>query len=171
MRIKSLWQWMGGGTVVARGGVRDLFHSSICKISTMETSENNNEKMLPNVRGYEKEYSDRRLWAKVARVAEKAGLQVTYAVVLLYYVMKSPAVPLKTKGIIAGALGYFILPVDLVPDAIPVAGFTDDFAALVAVIKCVAEYTTPEIDAKARERLHKWFGDFDETQLKGIFFN
>ena len=129
----------------------------------METSENNNEKMLPNVRGYEKEYSDRRLWAKVARVAEKAGLKVTYAVVLLYYVMKSPAVPLKTKGIIAGALGYFILPVDLVPDAIPVAGFTDDFAALVAVIKCVAEYTTP------RERLHKWFGDFDEAQLKGIW--
>lgn len=130
---------------------------------------NEEELQMPNVSAYEKEYSDRKLWAKVGKVAEKAGLKVVYAVVLLYYVMKSPEVPLKSKGVIVGALGYFILPIDLIPDAIPVLGFTDDFAALTAVIKSVQGNITPEMEVKACERLRKWFGDFDESQLKGIW--
>lgn len=135
----------------------------------MKKKNNEEELQMPNVSAYEKEYSDRKLWAKVGKVAEKAGLKVVYAVVLLYYVMKSPEVPLKSKGVIVGALGYFILPIDLIPDAIPVLGFTDDFAALTAVIKSVQGNITPEMEVKACERLHKWFGDFDESQLKGIW--
>lgn len=135
----------------------------------MKKKNNEEELQMPNVSAYEKEYSDRKLWAKVGKVAEKAGLKVVYAVVLLYYVMKSPEVPLKSKGVIAGALGYFILPIDLIPDAIPVLGFTDDFAALTAVIKSVQGNITPEMEVKSCERLHKWFGDFDESQLKGIW--
>ena len=54
-------------------------------------------------------------------------------------------------------MGYFILPLDLVPDFIPVAGFADDAAALVAVIKTVFENITPEIKEKARNTSNEIF--------------
>ena len=60
---------------------------------------------------------------------------------------------------ILGALGYFILPLDLIPDAILGLGFTDDFLALVWAIFKMRKYITPEIKEKARRRMREWFGD------------
>ena len=70
---------------------------------------------------------------------------------------------------ILGALGYFILPIDLIPDFIPVAGYTDDLAALVWGVYCVIKSITPEVKAQAAEKLHEWFGDFDDHMLD-LFF-
>jgi uncharacterized membrane protein YkvA (DUF1232 family) len=84
--------------------------------------------------GYEKygrRFSDDGFRAKIARVALRAGAGLVEKALLLYYVMRDQATPLWAKTAIAGALGYFILPVDLIPDFIPVAGFTDDLGALV----------------------------------------
>ena len=57
-----------------------------------------------------------------------------------------------------GALGYFILPLDIIPDVILGLGFTDDLAALAWALFTLKKYITPEIERKARERLREWFG-------------
>ena len=81
---------------------------------------------------YQPRFNERGFWNKVKKVAIKAGAKLIYVALILYYELTDPTVSVKGKSIIIGALGYFILPVDLIPDAIPVAGYTDDLAALMA---------------------------------------
>ena len=92
-----------------------------------------------------------------------------YAALLLYYVLKSPDTSSKDRAKILGALGYFILPIDLIPDFIPIAGYTDDLAALVWGVYCVIKGITPDVKAQAAIKLHEWFGDFDDKELD-LFF-
>ena len=106
---------------------------------------------------HEKYYSDSNFWDKVKNVAKKAGKGLIYNALLLYYVLQSPTTPTTQKTLIIGALGYFIFPLDLVPDFIPVAGFADDATALVAVIKMVFENITPAIKEKARNKSNEIF--------------
>ena len=116
------------------------------------------EKTPKDVSKYQKHYSDEGLFDKISSTFKKAGMKVIYYVLLLFYVLKDENTPRKHKMIIIGALGYFILPVDLIPDFIPVAGFTDDAAALLACLKTVSDNVTPEIKAHAIQKLHEWFG-------------
>lgn len=106
---------------------------------------------------------------KLSKFAKKAGIKVVYAALLLYYVLQSKDVPAKEKAKIIGALGYLILPVDLIPDAIPVLGFTDDLTALLWAIHAVRSYITLEIEQQAKRRLSDWFGSIDEQTLNTIF--
>ena len=95
-------------------------------------------------------YSDNRLWKKIERVAKKVGATVLLPVFTLYYMLQDDKVSLQHKAYIVGALGYFILPIDLIPDGIlPVIGFTDDVAVMGLVLKIVKDSITPEIRAKA----------------------
>ena len=56
-----------------------------------------------------------------------------------------------------GALAYFIMPADAVPDLLPAAGFTDDLGALVAALVVVMAHITPEVRAKAKATMTRWF--------------
>ena len=114
---------------------------------------------------YQKHYSDKGLLEKISGVFKKAGLKIIYYVLLLYYVLKDEDTPTQQKLIIIGALGYFILPVDLVPDFIPVAGFADDATALLACLKAVASNVTPKIKAQATQKLSDWFDSVDSAKL------
>ena len=87
--------------------------------------------------------------AKIKSIALKAGRKLIYNALLLFYVLTSPSTPLRYKQIIIGALGYFILPTDLLPDFIPGIGFAADLAAVLAVVKIVMSCITPEIKSKA----------------------
>ena len=122
-----------------------------------------------DIQKYEKHYDDNAFWEKLQRFARKAGIKVTYAALLLFYVLKSPATSGKDRAKILGALGYFILPIDVIPDFIPIAGYTDDLAALTWGIYCVIKGITPEVKANAAAKLHEWFGDFDD-HLLDLFF-
>lgn len=113
---------------------------------------------------YQKHYSDDDFWSKVGRVLKKAGGKVIYCAILLYCVLKSPSVPEKYKLMIIGALGYFILPVDLIPDFIPVTGYADDLSALIACYKMVNANITPEIKAEAK-RIYKDLFECDDVPL------
>ena len=73
---------------------------------------------------------------------------------------------MQHKMIIIGALGYFILPIDLIPDFIPVAGFTDDASALVACLKTVSDNVTPEVRTKAINKLYDWFDSVEYTKVE-----
>ena len=83
-----------------------------------------------NIEKYQENYSESGLQRKLSSVARWAGAKVVYAVLLLYYVLRNPNVSKADKSKIYGALGYFILPTDLILDFIPLAGYTDDMAAI-----------------------------------------
>ena len=112
----------------------------------------------------QKNYSEEGLWDKVKHVAKSAGIKVIYLALLLYYTASSDTTPLKHKAIIYGALGYFILPLDLIPDALPL-GYSDDLAAFIACVKAVSANITPEITDQAKLKLHDWFGEYNEKEI------
>lgn len=118
-----------------------------------------------HIEKYQDRYNEQDFTAKITKAAKKAGIKVIYLALLLYYVLKSPKVKMADKGKIWGALGYFILPIDFIPDFIPVAGYTDDLAALLWAFYAVAKNVTPEIETQAKKKLHDWFGDYDENEI------
>lgn len=118
-----------------------------------------------DIEQYQEHYSESGLFAKIGKVCKKAGIKVIYYVLLLYYVLINENTSLKDKAVIIGALGYFILPLDLVPDFIPVAGFADDIAALTACLHTVKANITPEIKKKARMKLYEWFMDIQFSKV------
>ena len=78
------------------------------------------------------EVEDRTFWRKVGTVAGRVPF--TIEVVAAYYAMRDPATPWRHKAILAGAIAYFILPFDAIPDFILPMGFADDAAALTAAV-------------------------------------
>lgn len=112
-----------------------------------------------DIEKYQDYYSEPQFWDKAKSVARQAGIKVIYAALVLYYALQNPAISMKDKGMILGALGYFILPVDLIPDFLPALGFTDDLAALVIVYNKVSKAITPEVKAQAKAKLYTWFGN------------
>lgn len=119
-----------------------------------------------NVEQYEIHYSEAKFGAKLPKVARKAGSKLVYCLLLLYYVLKSPAVSRGDKSKIYGALGYFILPLDLLPDFIPMAGYADDLSAVLWALHTVWKNITPEIKAQAAAKTREWLGDFDQKAVE-----
>lgn len=107
---------------------------------------------------YERHYDEDSFWKKVKHVAAHVGAKVLYPALQLYYVLQSKDVPVKSKTLIIGALGYLILPADLVPDFIPALGFTDDLTALMMALRTVSKYLTSDINARAKEQTDKMLG-------------
>lgn len=89
------------------------------------------------------------------RTAKKAARQVPFMedVVAAYYCALDKQTPLRAKGILLAALGYFVLPVDTIPDVMFGLGFTDDIAVLTAAITAVRAHLKPGHKAAAREAL------------------
>ena len=75
-------------------------------------------------------------------------------------------VTLKDKVIIYGCLGYFICPIDLVPDFFPFMGFLDDIALLTWCFYKVKVNITEAIKEKAKTKLTTWFADYDPKLIK-----
>ncbi|MBE6199122.1 MAG: DUF1232 domain-containing protein [Rikenellaceae bacterium] len=121
-----------------------------------------------DIEKYQGNYSESKLLGKLPRVARWAGAKVVYAVLLLYYVLQSPNVSSTDKSKIWGALGYFILPTDLILDFIPLAGYSDDLAALLIALHAVAKNVTPEIKARAKAKLATWFSDIDHKKIDEV---
>lgn len=102
-------------------------------------------------------FSESDFWKKISDVAVKAGKSVIGMALTLFYGIESA--PMKDKMLILGALGYFILPVDAIPDVIPVTGYTDDLAALTAIFNTVKGSLSPDATRRADEKLNEWFKD------------
>lgn len=105
-------------------------------------------------------FSEKSFWKKIERVAKKVGATVLRPVFTLYYMLQDEKVPLQHKAYIIGALGYFILPFDLIPESVlPIIGFTDDVAVMTFVLKMVKDSITPEIRRKADQKILDLFPD------------
>lgn len=105
------------------------------------------------------EYDDNSFWEKTSRYAKWAGREMIEKALWLHYAAQDDRTPLWAKTTIYGALAYFILPADAIPDFIPAAGLTDDFGALVAALTTVAIYVTPEVKEQTTAQLRTWFGE------------
>ncbi len=114
------------------------------------------------------QFSKKKFWAKLQRYSKKAGVQLIYAALLLYYMMQSKEVPLTAKAGIAGALAYFILPTDLIPDIAVMIGYTDDIAVVLYTLSQVVDHITPEVREKAKAKLSDWFGEEELMGMKEI---
>ena len=113
------------------------------------------------IESFGSEYSEQGLKEKLAKIARKAGIKMAYAVLVAFYAVQSDTLSFKEKARLYGALGYFILPVDLIPDAILGMGYSDDLAALVYVLHTVSSNITSEVKQRAREKLCSWFDNVD----------
>ncbi|MGR9047348.1 YkvA family protein [Halobacillus faecis] len=110
----------------------------------------------------EKEYGE-----KLRTYSSRIGTKIVYYSLLLYYAFKSPDTPKKAKLTIAGALGYLILPVDVIPDFIPVVGFTDDSAVIIYAVYQVISHIDEQVKEQAKARLLKIFnGQVDVEDLE-----
>ena len=95
----------------------------------------------------------RRFWIKFKRVVAK----LTFAEDLLaaYYCAFDQQTPLHVQAALWGAIAYFILPFDFIPDVLPVLGFTGDAAVLATAIRLVASHITAEHREAARAVLRR----------------
>ncbi|HVJ40710.1 MAG TPA: YkvA family protein [Dongiaceae bacterium] len=96
-------------------------------------------------------------WKKLRRVASK--LPFLDELLAAYYCAIDPATPLQVKAILFGALAYFIMPVDLIPDFIAWFGFTDDAAVLFAAIRTVSGNIKPGHREQAKASLARLAAD------------
>ena len=119
------------------------------------------EMNLPDFMKYKDRFSNSGFVEKISRVAKRAGAKLVYAALILYYTLESDRVPVKDKAVIIGALGYLISPLDVVPDAIPIAGLGDDLAVLIYVLHKVWGGVSDEVRQKAKAKMGQWF-DLDE---------
>ncbi len=111
-----------------------------------------------DVEKYGKNYSDEGLWNKIKGVAKKVGANLIYDVLQLFYVAKNPNVPMKIRAAMVAPLGYFISPVDLIPDLVPVVGYSDDAAVIAMAIGIAHLYINDDIRQNAKNKMVAFFG-------------
>lgn len=93
----------------------------------------------------------RRFWQKLR--ANLHRIPFLEDLLAAYFCATDPATPYRAKAILLGALAYFVLPVDAVPDWLLIAGFTDDAAVLAAAVQTVRANLTPAHWGRAKEVL------------------
>lgn len=118
---------------------------------------------IPDLSKYKEKFTKNEFIEKIQRIAKRAGAKLVYAALILYYSVESDKVSIKDKAIIIGALGYLITPLDLVPDAIPLAGLGDDLTVLIYVLQKIWGNIDDDVKQKAKEKLSQWF---DEDEMK-----
>ena len=118
---------------------------------------------------YANKFSNSEFVEKIARIAKRAGAKLVYVALILYYTLQSDKVSTTDKAIIIGALGYMISPLDVLPDAIPIVGLTDDLGVLLYVLKKVWGNVEPDIKDKAMQKLTKWFDQEEIAEIGNVF--
>ena len=106
---------------------------------------------------YENEFSDESFWDKAKKFAKSAGETVLEPALKLYYAAQDPETPTWAKTTVYGALGYFISPIDAIPDITPIVGYSDDLGVLVAATAAIAAHIKHTHGEKAKETLKQWF--------------
>ena len=159
----------------------DKFRSKEADLEVSESTESGEERysiqdlqekvmkyLAENTEKLKKWFSDAQLSEKLAKVAKKVGAAILYPVLLLYNLYKSPNTPAQAKMMIIAPLAYFILPVDMIPDALVGLGYTDDAVAIMAALKGLASSLTPEIFEQTREMHKNLIGELDNAIVKKI---
>jgi uncharacterized membrane protein YkvA (DUF1232 family) len=105
---------------------------------------------------YSAYFSEENFWEKVKKYAKVAGESVLEPALKMYYCAMDSDTPLWAKTTIFAALGYFISPIDAIPDLVPLVGYSDDLGVLVAAIATVAAHIKDEHVNKAKDTVGNW---------------
>lgn len=123
---------------------------------------------LPDFMNYKDKFTNSGFVEKISRVAKRAGAKLVYVSLILYYTLQSDNVSVKDKAIIIGALGYLISPFDVLPDAFPIVGLTDDLSVLLYVLHKVWGEVSEDIKQKAHDKLRQWFDEDEIEETKEL---
>jgi len=110
-----------------------------------------------NLTEYKTNYDSNSFFTKIAKFAGKLSNGFLTKVLTLWFTLRDEDTPAWAKTIILGALGYFIVPVDAIPDLLPMVGFSDDLTALVSASSVVWAHIKPEHSKKAKEKINRLF--------------
>ena len=91
------------------------------------------------------------------RLLRRAGRTIAAPALEALEMVLDQTTPPQARLTMLAALTYLLIPTDLIPDFLPVAGFSDDLVALTAVIGLCSKHITPEIRVRAQRRLDRWF--------------
>jgi len=115
---------------------------------------------------YTQAYSDAGFWDKLKSDALSAGQDLVSSALQIYYTLNQSNLPRWASVLGLTALGYFILPTDAIPDALPAVGYADDLGVLAAAADAISTFTTVEITANAKEKLGEWFTVTEEASTE-----
>ena len=93
----------------------------------------------------------------ILKILIKAGRSIAKPALEVLEMAIDPLTPTNVRISLIASLAYLIMPLDLLPDFMPVVGFSDDFVALTAVLSVWSKYMTPAIRIRAEEKLNKLF--------------
>ena len=110
------------------------------------------EKLL----SYSRHYSEQGFLLKVAKIARHSRKKVLHKAATLYVILLEPASPAWVKACIVGALGYFISPLDTLPDILPLVGFVDDAALMGLLMVEISACATLSVRERAETLANAW---------------
>ena len=93
----------------------------------------------------------------LARLLRRAGRTIARPALECYEMVVDGATPYQARLTVLAALTYLMVPLDLIPDFLPAAGFTDDMVALTALLGLCSRHITPAIRSRAKDKLERWF--------------
>jgi uncharacterized membrane protein YkvA (DUF1232 family) len=102
---------------------------------------------------------------RIAKAMKRAALRIPFMddVLAMYYCAVDPSTPGKTRLAIGATLLYLVLPLDIIPDFLPIIGYTDDATALMILLRFVSSHVTDRHKQLAKARLTTALGE-DETE-------
>lgn len=119
----------------------------------------------------QKWYSDSKMNEKLKLVGKRIGATILYPVLLLYNLFRAPSTTIGEKMAIVAPLAYFIMPLDMIPDALATfagAGYVDDGAAVMACVKALSSSITLEIQNQAKAQCKEIVGEVNEEVLNSV---
>ena len=113
--------------------------------------------MENNYKKYGGRYSESRYWQKLSALPRSVGRELVMQALLLYAVLTDERTPRWAKVLAAGGLAYLILPLDAVPDFLPIVGYSDDAAVMGVVLYELHRFITPAVRERAEGMLPNIF--------------
>jgi len=123
---------------------------------------------MKDLKSFREFFSIDRFKGKVKKVGVTLGVRLTYTLFLLYFAYRQKETPFWAKNIVLGVLGYFIAPIDGIPDLTPFVGYTDDFGMLTFGLVTIAAYISKDVRFAARAAVNKFFPDVVEEDFEKV---
>ncbi len=111
------------------------------------------EAQLPVVMRRNERIVRSRFWGKLKRFL--SYIPFAEDAVAAYFCATDAQTPLRVRGLLLGALAYFIMPLDMIPDFIAGLGFSDDATVLATVLALVVNHIKPHHRARAAQAIRK----------------
>ncbi|MBO4664764.1 MAG: DUF1232 domain-containing protein [Bacteroidaceae bacterium] len=107
------------------------------------------------VEKHKKDFSEEGMWNKLAKYAKTAGRELVENVLILWYAF--PDASATDKAIILGAIGYFISPIDAIPDLMPIVGYSDDVGVVAWAVARIRMHASSSAIEKAKRKANEYF--------------